>query len=232
MAVEPVAEQLAFRLPARPALGRSDFFISPANASAVEMVTDDARWPQGKLALIGPEGAGKSHLVRVWAGERDAVIAAGANLGGVDLSALADRGRVAVEDVEAAMGDDAAERALFHLHNLLQGSGRLLLTGRSPPARWPIALPDLRSRIQAMTVAALAPPDDALLAAVLVKLFADRQITVTPALVAYLVSRIDRSFAAAQDIVDRLDRAALSEGRAINRALAARLLDIPAGGAA
>jgi chromosomal replication initiation ATPase DnaA len=227
-----VAEQLAFRLPARPALGRSDFFVSPANADAVALVTDDARWPQGKLALTGPEGSGKSHLVHVWAGERGAEVVAAEDLARADLPALADRGHVAVENAEATAGDAAAERALLHLHNLLQPAGRLLLTARAPPARWPVALPDLRSRIGAIAVTALAPPDDALLAAVLVKLFADRQIAITPALVTFLVSRIDRSFAAAQEIVDRLDRAALAEGRAVNRALAARLLDNSPGDAA
>lgn len=227
-----MAEQLAFRLPSRPALGRSDFFVSPANAAAVDMVTDDARWPQGKLALIGPEGAGKSHLVGVWAAERNAVTLAAADLARTEPATLAGRGRVAVEDIEAAAGVEAAEHALFHLHNLMQGSGRLLVTGRTPPARWPIVLPDLRSRVQAMAVATLGPPDDTLLAAVLVKLFADRQIAVTPSLVSFLVPRIDRSFAAAQGVVDRLDRAALAEGRAVNRALAARLLDNPAGGTA
>ncbi len=222
-----MAEQLTFRLPARPALGRSDFFVSPANAEAVARVTDDAGWPLGKLALNGPEGAGKSHLVQVWAAERGAATVAAAALPRADLPALAAGGRVAVEDAEDAAGDADVERALFHLHNLLQGSGRLLLTGRAPPARWPVALPDLRSRIGAMAVATLDPPDDALLLAVLVKLFADRQIAVAPALVAFLVPRIDRSFAAAQEIVDRLDRAALAEGRAVTRTLAARLLDIP-----
>jgi chromosomal replication initiation ATPase DnaA len=141
--------------------------------------------------------------------------------------------RVGVEDMDRAAADAATEEALFHLHNLLlAGDGRLLLTGRTPPAHWPIALPDLKSRLAATATAALDAPDDALLAAVLVKLFADRQIAVAPPLVAYLVPRIDRSFAAAHAIVDRLDRAALSEGRSVTRALAQRLLDNPDTGGA
>lgn len=224
-ASEAVAEQLTFRLPARPALGRSDFFVAPSNADAVAMVSDAGRWPEGKLALIGPEGAGKTHLVHVWAAETGAEILDAADLAAADLPALAAKARVAVEDMEARAGDPAAERALLHLHNLLRGAGQLLLTGRAAPARWPVALPDLRSRVGATAVAELAPPDDALLAAVLVKLFSDRQIAVAPALVAFLVPRIDRSFAAARDIVDRLDRAALAEGRPVGRTLAARLLD-------
>ena len=227
-----MAEQLTFRLPARPALGRGDFFVSPANAAAVDLVSRDAAWPMGKLALTGPEGAGKTHLAQVWATETGATVIAAADLPATDLPALAAT-RVAVEDMDRAAGDAATEEALFHLHNLLlAGDGRLLLTGRTPPAHWPIALPDLKSRLAATATAALDAPDDALLAAVLVKLFADRQIAVAPPLVAYLVPRIDRAFAAAHAIVDRLDRAALSEGRPVTRALAQRLLDNPDTGGA
>jgi chromosomal replication initiation ATPase DnaA len=228
-----MAEQLAFRLPARPALGRGDFFVSPANAAAVAVVSDDGGWPLGKLALVGPEGSGKSHLAHVWAAETGARIVTAAALARHDLPALAGAARVAVEDVDRAAGDAGAEEALFHLHNLLLSvGGRLLLTARQPPAHWRIALPDLKSRVAAVTVAELATPDDALLSAVLVKLFADRQIAVAPPLVAYLVPRIDRSFAAAREVVDRLDRAALSEGRPVTRSLAARLLDNPGAGEA
>jgi chromosomal replication initiation ATPase DnaA len=221
-----MAEQLSFRLPARPALGRGDFFISPANAAAVAAIEDEAGWPLGKLALVGPEGAGKTHLAHVWAADHEARIVGAADLPRADLPGLAAARRVAVEDMDRAAGQPEAELALFHLHNLLlSGGGRLLLTGLSPPALWPVALPDLKSRLEATATATLAPPDDALLAAVLVKLFADRQIAIAPPLVEYLVPRIDRSFAAARTIVDRLDRTALSEGRPVTRALAARLLD-------
>jgi chromosomal replication initiation ATPase DnaA len=193
----------------------------------VDLVSRDADWPMGKLALTGPEGAGKTHLAQVWATETGATVIAATDLPTADLPALAATARVAVEDADRA-GVQATEEALFHLHNLLlAGDGRLLLTGRTPPAHWPIALPDLKSRLAATATAALDAPDDALLAAVLVKLFADRQIAVAPPLVAYLVPRIDRSFAAAHTIVDRLDAAALAEGRPVTRALAQRLLDNP-----
>ena len=228
-----MAEQLSFRLPARPALGREDFFVSPANAGAVAVVSQDAGWPLGKLALVGPEGAGKTHLAHVWAAETGARILSAADLPALVLSELAAGDRVAVEDAEGACGDPEAERALFHLHNLLlAGGGRLLLTARTRPARWPVALADLRSRVAGMAVAELAPPDDPLLTAVLVKLFADRGIAVAPPLVTYLASRIDRAFSAAHDVVERLDRAALAEGRPVTRALAARLLDKPESGGA
>lgn len=221
-----MADQLAFHLPARPALGRGDFFVSPANAAAVAMVSDDDGWPSGKLALTGPQGAGKSHLVHVWAGERGAAIVAASDIAGADVEALAARGRVAIEDIEGLRPGEAGEVPLFHLHNLLLASGgRLLVTAREAPSLWRIALADLKSRMQAIGLAQLSPPDDALLGAVVMKLFGDRQIDVSPALISYLVNRIDRSFAAAQDIVARLDAAALAQGRPVNRALAARLLD-------
>lgn len=226
-----MAEQLAFNLTARPALGREDFLVSAANAEAVAMISDEAAWPSGKLALVGPPGAGKTHLVHVWAAETGARIVPASDLASADIPALAGAGHVAVEDLPHA--DPAAERALFHLHNLvLAQGGRLLLTAEAPPARWPVALPDLGSRLESTAVARLGPPDDALLAAVMVKLFADRQLVVPPSVIAYVTRRIDRSFAAARDAVDRLDRAALAEGRAVTRALAAQLLDNPGPGEA
>jgi chromosomal replication initiation ATPase DnaA len=190
------------------------------------MVSDDAHWPSGKLALTGPSGSGKTHLVQVWASETGAEVVSASRICQADIPALAAHHRVAVEDIEALVGDADGEAALFHLHNLLlAGGGRLLVTGVSPPARWRIALPDLASRLQGTTVAEMAAPDDALLSAVLVKLLADRQIVAAPTLVSYLASRIDRSLDAARDIVALLDQAALSEGRPVTRALAARLLD-------
>ena len=140
-----------------------------------------------------------------------------------EVPALAEHGRVAVEDVPRA--GEAGERALLHLHNLLAArGGTLLMTGRGAPSRWGVALPDLASRIEAAGVARLEAPDDALLAALLVKLFADRGVQAPPALVTWLLPRMERSFAAAQRIVARLDALALAEGKPVSRALAARVL--------
>ena len=131
-----------------------------------------------------------------------------------------------VEDVDRCAGLADAEAALFHLHNLTLANGMaLLLTGATPPARWGMALPDLASRMQATAITTIEPPDDALLSAVLIKLFADRQLTVAPTLIPYLVARMERSFAGAQDLVAALDQAALSQGRAITLPLAALVLD-------
>lgn len=216
-----MARQLTFELPARPALGRNDFYVAPANAEASTLVTGWRDWPAGKLALIGPAGCGKTHLARVWAAEADAIVV----LPGTR-PALPPGAHVVVEDVDRLAGDAAAEEALFHLHNeVLAQGGRLLVSGRVPPSGWAIALPDLASRMQATALARIAPPDDALLAAVLLKHFADRQLLAPRDLVPWLLPRMPRSFAAAADLVARLDAEALAEGRAISRGLALRVLD-------
>ena len=172
---------------------------------------------------MGPEGSGKTHLAHVWAEGSGARVVEAEALREAEVPALAEHGRVAVEDVPRAGAE--AHRALLHLHNLLAArGGSLLLTGRGAPPLWGVALPDLASRIEAAGVARLGAPDDALLAALLVKLFADRQVAASPGLVGWLLPRMERSFAAAQRIVARLDALALAEGRPVSRALAARVL--------
>jgi chromosomal replication initiation ATPase DnaA len=223
-----VIRQLAFDLPHREARGREDFFVAPANALALAAVEGWRGWPGGRLVLCGPPGSGKTHLVQVWQATlpAPAAVVDGAGLAAADLPALAAAGAVAVEDAAAVAGDPAAETALFHLHNLLaQAGGLLLVTADAPPRDWGLRLPDLASRMQGAALARLEAPDDTLLSAVLAKLFADRQITVSPALIAYLVARMDRSLADARDLVARLDAAALARGQAVTRALAAAVLD-------
>ncbi|GAB4285066.1 MAG: DnaA/Hda family protein [Roseovarius sp.] len=217
--------QLSFDLPTRAAHGRGDFFVSEANAQALAMIENWAQWPQRKLVLAGPPGSGKTHLAHVWATLSGARIIAAHRLTGADIPGLAS-GPLALEDCAALAGDPAGEEALFHLHNLALAEGHpLLLTAREPPNRWPLTLPDLASRMQATAVARIAAPDDALLAAVLRKLFADRQLAPGPGTVPYLARRIERSFAAARDVVARLDAAALERRRPITRALAREVLD-------
>ncbi|MDK3018096.1 P-loop NTPase family protein [Pseudodonghicola flavimaris] len=221
-----MAEQLSFDLPIRQALGREDFFVSPANALAVVMV-ESPTWPGGRLVLSGPEGSGKTHLAHVWAGRTGARILRAAELRDDQVPELA-QGPLVVEDVPEIARDDAAQQALFHLYNLMIAGGvPLLLTGRRDPALWDLSLPDLQSRMQSAQHVALNPPDDALLVAVLTKLFADRQLAPKPDVIPYLVARLDRTFAAAGEMVDRLDRAAMAEGRTLTRALAARLMGTP-----
>jgi chromosomal replication initiation ATPase DnaA len=219
-----VTRQLAFDLPARPALGRADFFVSAANALAVRAL-DSPDWPGGRMLLTGPAGSGKTHLAHVWAAGAGAAVwpADGLPLAPAPLPAA-----LAIEDVPGVAGDRAAETALLHLLNWqAERGGQVLLTGRGAPARWGLGLPDLASRIAASPVATLDALDDALLAALLVKLFADRQLRVAPGVVGWLARRIDRSFAGAEAAVTALDARALAEGRPITRALAAAVLDKP-----
>lgn len=217
--------QLSFDLPAIPALGREDFFVSPSNAAATAMIENWQGWPARKLALCGPPGAGKTHLAHVWAAQSGAVILQAADLPATDIAAL-DPSHAAVEDADSLAGDPAGERALLHLHNLVLAEGHsLLLTARRAPGFWPVVLPDLASRMQATPAVVLAEPDDTLLLAVMMKLFSDRQLLPTPETLPYLARRMPRSFETARRVVSALDRASLASGRRITRALAAQVLD-------
>jgi len=219
-----MARQLSFDLPAKVALGRDDYFISAANALAVTIIDAPQNWPGGKLVLTGPPDSGKTHLSHVWAAQSGARILAARDLRRDDVPMLA-QGPVAVEDVPEIATDPDAQVALFHLHNLVLAEGHtLLLSGQRLPHLWAMSLPDLQSRIDAAQHVALDHPDDALLGAVLAKLFDDRQIIPRPDVIPFLVRHMDRSLGAAAQIVARLDQVALSEKRNLSRSLAARLL--------
>lgn len=217
--------QLAFDLPVPVRYRRDDLIVTPANALALGVLADWVGWPGGKMLLIGPPAAGKSHLAAVWAQEAGAITLPALGLTGADLPALAQTGAVLVEDGDLIAGDRAAETAFFHLHNLLLPQGRLLVTAQSPVRDWGLGLPDLISRLQAAGVARLDSPDDDLLAGVLAKLFADRQLAVPGALIPYLLARMPRSIATARDIVAELDARALAARRPLGLRLAAELLD-------
>jgi chromosomal replication initiation ATPase DnaA len=222
-----VIRQLAFDLPAQEAWRREDFFVSPANQVALAALDGWRDWPQRKMVMIGPPGSGKTHLARLWAEETGAHYLRAADLAGLDLAGLAAPAAVVVEDAEAVAGNPGAEEALFHLHNMVLPRGHLLLTARRPVRDWGLHLPDLKSRMEAAGVLRLEAPDDALLSAVLVKLFADRQVMVAPTLIPWMVARMERSLAAARALVAALDARALAEGKPISRAMAAALLDRP-----
>jgi len=216
-------EQLTFPQYVLPALGRGDYFVSTANALAVARLDDTQAWTNGKLALTGPEGAGKTHLAHVWAEANNAEITDATTLPSLDIPSL--RTPLAIEIPDTPM-TTPEEEALFHFHNHMAAQKLpLLLIARQPPARWTIALPDLKSRMQSTDVAQIEAPDDALLSAMLVKLFTDRQLQIDPNLVPFLVTHSERSFAAITRLVAALDAAALTEKRAITRPLARRVLD-------
>jgi chromosomal replication initiation ATPase DnaA len=220
-----MAHQLGLALPIRPALGRDDFFVAPSNAMAAAMIDGWQSWAGRKLVLTGPHGSGKTHLTHVWAGISGAQIITAIDLSDADIPTLAQT-PIAVEDVPTIAGDEKAETALFHLHNLVLAEGhRLLLTGTPAVALWNLTLPDLTSRMQAAGSVALEAPDDMLLTGVLAKLLADRQLTPKPDLIPYLLARMDRSFAAAGDLVAALDAASLAQKKPVTRSLAVQVLD-------
>ncbi|SHG42878.1 HdaA/DnaA family protein [Cognatishimia maritima] len=218
-----MAQQLSLDLPVRTALGRDDYFVSDANAMAVALVEDWTHWTNGKLIVTGPEGSGKTHLVHVWANLSGAKIIEARELSLDGIPALA-QSPVAVENVHR-IAENAAQDALFHLHNLILAEGHsLLLTGVGEPKHWGLTLPDLASRMQGTMTAILSDPDDMLLSVVLAKLFNDRQLVPTPDTIPYLVKHMDRSYAAARDLVEQLDRASLAEKKPITRSFASRIL--------
>lgn len=215
--------QLVFELGHRAASGREDFLVAPSNEAAVRLVDAWPEWPSHAIAISGPSGSGKTHLAEVWRAASDAMTVEAATLATADIPALVSARAIIVENL--AMLDDAGERALFHLLNLVKEEGAsLLITSREAPAHLPTRLPDLSSRLKALPHGELGAPDDALLAGVLVKLFDDRQLRVAEPLIAYLASRIERSVAQAREIVAALDRASLSGKRPISVPLAAEVL--------
>lgn len=217
--------QLVFGFPVRADFGRPAFVVTEANRTAFALVEATGAWPQGRLALAGPEGSGKSHLAALWrettGAEAVAADAIAARAGG---GALA--GGLLLEDADRVVpGDPAAEEGLFHLLNrAAEARVPVLLTARAAPGRWGVRLPDLASRLGAIAVATLGAPDDALLSALLAKHLADRQIAAEPALLAFLLPRIERTAAAAAWIAERLDRASLASGRPVTVRLASELL--------
>jgi len=208
--------QLAIDLPHRPAFGRADFLVSECNAAALGWIERWPEWPALALVLHGPAGSGKSHLAHLWRERTGGTLIRGGSLQPLDPDQLARCRAVALDGAE-----DAPEEALLHLYNCCAEAGAsLLIVAREAPASWPVALPDLASRLRAAPSVSIALPDDALLAAVLVKHFADRQVRVGPGVIAFLVRRMERSFSAAGALAARLDRLALRAGRPIGIALA------------
>jgi chromosomal replication initiation ATPase DnaA len=214
--------QLALALGHHTSFAREDFLEGPSNEAALRLIERWPDWPDRLIVVAGPEGSGKSHLAAIWADAVGARFLAARSLAEANLPAALSTGALVIEDVA---GDALDERALFHLINLAREEGAfVLVTAATAPSGWTLRLPDLASRLRALPVVELGPPDDALLRALMVKLFADRQLAVDESLVGYLVNRIERSFAAARSVVERLDREAMRLHRPVTRALAAEIL--------
>lgn len=216
--------QLPLALSFRPALNAEDFLVADCNETAVAWVDRWPDWPGPGLIVHGAQGSGKTHLIQVWAARSNATVIPAAELGGIG-----DGNRhgsdVAVDGIDAVAGHAEREQALLHLYNETAAhGGKVLMTTPLPASRLDVRLPDLASRLRSAASAEILAPDDAVLAAVLVKQFADRQLVPPAAVIAYLIARMERSFEAARNLVDRLDRASLGAGRPISLALVRRTL--------
>jgi chromosomal replication initiation ATPase DnaA len=221
MGQSPAPRQLVLALPHAESFAREDFLAGPSNSAALALIERWPDWPAPVMALIGLEGSGKSHLASIWAQASGARVLSARLLGEADLPAAFATGALVVEDLEPQGFD---ERALFHLLNLAREEGApVLITTRTAPANLKAEIRDLASRLRALPVVTLDPPDDDLLRAVIVKLASDRQIAVDQGLVSYLANRIERSFAAARAAVTLIDQEAMRQHRPVTRALAAEL---------
>ncbi len=229
------ASQLALDFDHRPSLGGEDFLIAPPNAEAVRWLDAWPDWPGPALVIFGPAGSGKTHLAQVFQAKSNARRVTPADLVESHPSAyLGDVPAAILEDADGIMGVDGGappddtnpEEAVLHLYNHLAESGRhLMLTAKQPPARWGIGLKDLASRLNTASQAGIGAPDDALIAAVLVKQFADRQLKIDADVISFMLTRMERSFEAARAMVAAIDALALRQRRNITVALVRQVLD-------
>lgn len=214
--------QLHFTFDHRPAMGLEDFLVAPCNEQAVKWIDSWPDWPGPALCLHGPTGCGKSHLAHVWQARSNAAMLEARDIAGQTPDDLLSGAACCIlENADS----DVDHPALLHLYNVVsERRGHLLLTAQQPPARWSIPLEDLRSRLTAASAVQIGKPDEGLVGAVMIKLFADRQILIGKDVLVYLVMRIERSFEAAQQVVDAVDSAALASHRRLTVPLARDVL--------
>ncbi len=208
MGLTPSGRQGALPLVFEPSFRAEDFVVSACNEEAYRWIMRWPDWPSFGLCLHGPPGSGKSHLAGIWAARVSGAPQQGSG------------GRVVAMETRIPRPPAAPSReeeALLHLYNACKETGGwLLITSETPLSRYGLRLPDLSSRLGALPQAALRDPDDAALEGVLRKLFADRQLAVSAEVIAFLLPRMERSFAAARRIVARLDAHSLERRRPVS----------------
>ncbi len=217
-----MARQLLFDLGVRTAHGRDDFLVTPCNAEAVDILDQWPDWPGVAACLVGAAKSGKTHLIEVWREQSGGPVVEGASLNEEIVAELMETRAIAIDNAD----DVADEEAFFHLFNAMKNNGgHLLLTAKTAPARWSLALPDLRSRLSTAIIGDLQPPDEALLRGLFIKLFQDYQTDVREGVISFVISRIERSFEEVTDVADILNREALRRGSAITIPLARDILE-------
>lgn len=217
------ADQLLLDLGGAPSLTREDLIVTPANVAAASLVDIWPEWPGHYAVLIGPKGCGKTHLANIWKDRANAHQLIGGKICDVDLD-QAQQGRPIL--IDGLKLEELNETKLFHLMNAVRNAkSSMLITASTAPEHWPIHTPDLMSRIKLATSITIAEPDDALFAAVVVKLFADRQITIEPTIVDYIVMHTERSLGAANQLVESIDKRALANNKRITKPLVKQVLD-------
>ena len=216
--------QLILEFEHRPALSGEDFLVTDCNAEAIEWIDQWPQWSEPVVSIYGPAGCGKTHLASVFSHLSGATLLSEAELRGGILPEPAEGSAWIVEGADQLLDSDTQE-PLLHLYNSVREcGGGLLLTGRTPASRWPTGLKDLSSRLRSIPAIEIGPPDDNLMVALLVKLFADRQLRVDDKVLSYMLSRMERSFEAARLLVAEIDRVSLAEGRKISRPLISKIL--------
>ena len=219
-------EQIPMSFDHRPALSGEDFLVSPSNERAVQWIDSWPNWPGPLLVIVGPTGSGKTHLANVFINTTGAKNISTDDIATNGADNICDGAKALVVENAEKFIERGLDEQLFHLYNTAREYDiRILMTAKSPPARWKIDLKDLSSRLNTAPIAEINPPDDILIAALLLKQFADRQINVGQDIISYLLSRMDRSFSAVRDVVEKTDSLSLSEKRKITIPLVRRVLE-------
>ena len=215
----PTPQQPRLPLFRGPRFAAEDFREAPSNAEALAWLSRAADWPVGRLALWGEAGCGKTHLLHIWATSVGATLWRGPDVRG--LPKLPEHG-LALDDADAAAKD---ETALLHLLNATAEAGLpVLLASRTPPARWPVRLPDLSSRLRAITAVQIGPAEDSLLRDLLPLLLADRLIVLPDPVLRWLLEHLPRTTAKLGEAVARLDAISMEHHREITVPMAREVL--------